>query len=72
MVLDRMHTIQHRSLIAMASLTKVIVLSLTPTPTVVFATPLPTNLPALPPLIAWQCMSVQTRDGHRVVDPVGG
>lgn len=60
-----------QQLLAMATLSKAIVVQLRPRTRVLFSHPLP---PAAPepslPLLAWQRVVIQVADGRRVLDPV--
>ncbi|KAF2346971.1 Vacuolar protein sorting-associated protein 8 central domain [Trinorchestia longiramus] len=56
-------------IVAMATITKVIVVSLRPSPKVLFSSPLRGSSSSLP-LLAWQFVVIQMPDHTRVVDPV--
>ncbi|XP_076030226.1 vacuolar protein sorting 8 [Oratosquilla oratoria] len=56
-------------IVAMATISKVIVVSLKPHLRVLFSHPLKCDQKTLP-LLAWQFVIIQTRNGNRVIDPV--
>ncbi|GLH03603.1 Vacuolar protein sorting-associated protein 8 homolog [Gryllus bimaculatus] len=63
------HPLQGVVLIAMATLSKIIVVSIRPRMQVIFTHPLHST-PAALPLITWQFVIIQMADASRVVDPV--
>ncbi|XP_053206764.1 vacuolar protein sorting-associated protein 8 homolog [Panonychus citri] len=69
-------SLQHRfsflnnlCLISLATVTKIIVISLLPSPNVHFYHPLEAD-PKSPPIINWKFVSIQTNTNDRVLDPV--
>ncbi|XP_053385366.1 vacuolar protein sorting-associated protein 8 homolog [Mercenaria mercenaria] len=63
------HPMQDVSILAMASLSKVLLVTLTPQLKVVFTHPLKGN-PSTLPLLAWQFVVIQVSESDRVIDPV--
>ncbi|XP_052234778.1 vacuolar protein sorting-associated protein 8 homolog isoform X2 [Dreissena polymorpha] len=63
------HPMQDVSILAMASLSKVLLVTLSPQLKVVYTHPL-TGSPSCLPLLAWQFVIIQVSDSDRVVDPV--
>ncbi|XP_033606542.1 vacuolar protein sorting-associated protein 8 homolog isoform X2 [Cryptotermes secundus] len=64
------HPLHGVVLVAMATLSKVIVVSIRPRMRVLFTQSLLHTSPATLPLLAWQFVIIQTVDGTRVIDPV--
>ncbi|XP_071579546.1 vacuolar protein sorting-associated protein 8 homolog [Temnothorax nylanderi] len=63
------HPLKNYTLVAMATLSKVIVVSIRPRMRVVLSHPL-TGAAIAPPQLSWQLVVIQTADGSRVIDPV--
>lgn len=63
------HPLKNYTLVAMATLSKVIVVCIKPRMRVVLNHPL-TGAPTAPPQLSWQLVVIQTADGSRVIDPV--
>lgn len=63
------HPLQGTVLVAMATLSKIIVVSIRPRMKVLFTFPLKAH-PATLPLVSWQFVIIQVGDQSRVVDPV--
>ncbi|KAL4217419.1 Vacuolar protein sorting-associated protein 8 [Mactra antiquata] len=63
------HPMQDVSILAMASLSKVLLVTLTPQLKVVFTHPLKGS-PSTLPLLAWQFVIIQLSESDRVIDPV--
>ncbi|KAK6181620.1 hypothetical protein SNE40_009442 [Patella caerulea] len=63
------HPMQDVTILAMASLSKVLVVTLRPTLKVMFMQPLKGD-PATLPLLAWQFVIIQVSEKDRVIDPV--
>jgi hypothetical protein len=58
-----------RTILALATISKVIVLTLRPTTKVLFTHGLVGKSETLP-VLSWQCVVIQTSNAHKVVDPV--
>ncbi|XP_011698850.1 PREDICTED: vacuolar protein sorting-associated protein 8 homolog isoform X1 [Wasmannia auropunctata] len=63
------HPLKNYTLVAMATLSKVIVVCIRPRMRVVLSHPL-TGAAIAPPQLSWQLVVIQTADGSRVIDPV--
>ncbi|XP_050447192.1 vacuolar protein sorting-associated protein 8 homolog isoform X2 [Cataglyphis hispanica] len=63
------HPLKNYTLVAMATLSKVIVVCIRPRMRVVLSHSL-TGAPTAPPQLSWQLVVIQTADGSRVIDPV--
>ncbi|XP_070163197.1 vacuolar protein sorting-associated protein 8 homolog isoform X5 [Polyergus mexicanus] len=63
------HPLKNYTLVAMATLSKVIVVCIRPRMRVVLSHSL-TGAPIAPPQLSWQLVVIQTADGSRVIDPV--
>ncbi|XP_066595487.1 vacuolar protein sorting-associated protein 8 homolog isoform X2 [Prorops nasuta] len=63
------HPLKYYTLVAMATLSKVIVVCIRPRMRVVLTHPL-IGTPVAPPQISWQLVVIQTADTSRVIDPV--
>ncbi|XP_011346387.1 vacuolar protein sorting-associated protein 8 homolog isoform X2 [Ooceraea biroi] len=63
------HPLKNYTLVAMATLSKVIVVCIRPRMRVVLSHPL-TGAPTAPPQVSWQLVVIQAADGSRVIDPV--
>ncbi|XP_029169096.1 vacuolar protein sorting-associated protein 8 homolog [Nylanderia fulva] len=63
------HPLKNYTLVAMATLSKVIVVCIRPRMRVVLSHPL-TGASTAPPQLSWQLVVIQTADGSRVIDPV--
>ncbi|XP_012058541.1 PREDICTED: vacuolar protein sorting-associated protein 8 homolog [Atta cephalotes] len=63
------HPLKNYTLVAMATLSKVIIVCIRPRMRVVLSHPL-TGAAIAPPQLSWQLVVIQTADGSRVIDPV--
>ncbi|XP_011152021.1 vacuolar protein sorting-associated protein 8 homolog isoform X1 [Harpegnathos saltator] len=63
------HPLKNYTLVAMATLSKVIVVCIRPRMRVVLSHPL-CGAATAPPQLSWQLVVIQTADGSRVIDPV--
>ncbi|XP_046386782.1 vacuolar protein sorting-associated protein 8 homolog isoform X2 [Ischnura elegans] len=64
------HPLREVIAVAMATLSKVIVVTIRPRMRVVFTHSLHSSNPSTLPLLAWQFVVIQAADGSRVIDPV--
>ena len=63
------HPLSDRTIVALATISKVIVLTLRPSMKVLFTHPLTGRSDSLP-ILSWQCVIIQTSQSRKVVDPV--
>ena len=63
------HPLSDKTIVALATISKVIVLTLKPAMKVLFTHHLVGRSETLP-LLSWQCVVIQTSNAHKVVDPV--
>ncbi len=63
------HSLSDRTILALATISKVIVLTLRPVMKVLFTHSLVGRSETLP-VLSWQCVVIQTSNAHKVVDPV--
>ncbi|XP_071448355.1 vacuolar protein sorting-associated protein 8 homolog isoform X2 [Hetaerina americana] len=64
------HPLREVVAVAMATLSKVIVVTIRPRMRVIFTHSLHSSNPSTLPLLAWQFVVIQAADGSRVIDPV--